>query len=324
MVSPVLAVFIVTLVVVLGVYWLLLERPEASERDKLRRRLKNVSVTAAVSAGGAALVRAEERLSNVPALDRLLKVFANFVEPVRLTIELSGLRVSVGAIVLSMAVCGAVAYLLVDRFLGVAWLAMFAAVFAMWIPWWYIRWAAKSRMEKFEEQFPEAIDHIARALRAGHALTTGLAMVGEEAPQPVAGEFKRLYDMQNFGMPLQEAMREFARRIPILDAKFFVTAVLTQRESGGNLAEVLDNLSSVIRDRFKVKRQVKVITAHARMSAVVLICLPPFLAVTIMFINPGHLAAMFSDPLGHYMLGGAAVLQVLGTLVIRKLVRLEY
>ncbi len=324
MIGSVLAVFVVTFVVVLGVYWLLLERPESNERDKLRRRLSRVNVAAAVSVAGVTLVRAEEKLSNVPFLDRILKTFASRVEPVRRTLELSGLKVNVGVVVLAMAVCGAVAYLLVGRLVGVAWLGLMAALLAMWIPWWYVRWAAKTRMEKFEEQFPEAVDHVSRALRAGHALTTGLSMVADEAPQPVAGEFRRLYDMQNFGMPLQEAMREFANRIPILDAKFFVTAVLTQRESGGNLAEVLDNLSSVIRDRFKVKRQVRVITAHARISALVLVCLPPCLAVTIMIINPGHLSAMFSDPLGHYMIGGAIVLQVLGTLVIRRLVQLEY
>jgi tight adherence protein B len=324
MLVSVLTVFVVTLVVVLGVYWLLLERPEASERDKLRRRLRNVNVTAAVSGGNVTLVRAEEKLSSMPLFDRLLHTFASVVEPVRRTIELSGLHVSVGAILLAMAVCGAGAFLLVQRLVGVLWLQVLAALVATCVPWWYIQWAAKARMAKFEEQFPEAIDQVARALRAGHALTTGLSMVADETPEPVAGEFKRLYDMQNFGMPLAEAMREFASRIPILDAKFFVTAVLTQRESGGNLAEVLDNLSHVIRERFKVKRQVRVITAHARMSALVLICLPPFLAVTIMFVNPGHLAAMFADPLGHYMLAGAIVLQLLGMVVIRRLVNLEY
>ena len=116
----------------------------------------------------------------------------------------------------------------------------------------------RSECSKFEEQFPEAIDLIARALRAGHAFTTGLALVAEEAPQPVAGEFRLLYDQQNFGMPLGDALKAFAERLPLLDARFFVTAVLTQRESGGNLSEILGNLANVIRERFKVKRQVRV------------------------------------------------------------------
>ena len=122
----------------------------------------------------------------------------------------------------------------------------------------FVRFKATRRMRKFEEQFPEAIDLIARALRAGHAFTTGLALVAEEAPQPVAGEFRLLYDQQNFGMPLGDALKAFAERLPLLDARFFVTAVLTQRESGGNLAEILGNLANVIRERFKVKRQVRV------------------------------------------------------------------
>ena len=125
--------------------------------------------------------------------------------------------------------------------------------------------------------FPEAIDLIARALRAGHALTTGLGMVADEIPAPVGQEFRRLYDEQNFGMSLPEAMRAMARRVPVLDARFFVTAVLTQREAGGNLSEVLDNLASVMRERFKMKRQVRVASAHGRISAWVLSCMPPAL-----------------------------------------------
>ncbi len=133
-----------------------------------------------------------------------------------------------------------------------------------------MRYKRTKRLQTFEEQFPEAIDLIARALRAGHALTTGLGMVADEIPAPVGEEFRRLYDEQNFGMSLPEAMRAMARRVPVLDARFFVTAVLTQREAGGNLSEVLDNLASVMRERFKMKRQVRVASAHGRMSAWIL------------------------------------------------------
>jgi tight adherence protein B len=179
-------------------------------------------------------------------------------------------------------------------------------------------------MRKFEEQFPEAIDLVARALRAGHALPTGLGMVADELKAPVGTEFRILYDEQNFGLTLTDALRNFARRIPVLDARFFVTAVLTQRETGGNLAEVLDNLGAVIRDRFKVKRQVRVLSAHGRITGWVLACLPPALGMATLIINPNHLGSLLGDPLGMKMIYTAIALQIGGTLIIRKLVDIEY
>ncbi len=142
-------------------------------------------------------------------------------------------------------------------------------------PFIVVRHFRAKRLEKFEEQFPESIELIARALRAGHAFPTGLQMVADEIPEPVGAEFKLVYDRQNFGMPMADALKGMAERVPVLDARFFVTAVLTQRETGGNLSEVLDNLASVIRDRFKVKRQVRVVTAHGRITGWILVSPPP-------------------------------------------------
>ena len=165
-------------------------------------------------------------------------------------------------------------------------LGMGAGLLVAFVPFIYVKHMKSRRLRKFEEQFPEAIDLIGRALRAGHAFTTGLAMAAEEIPEPVGEEFKLLYDRQNFGMPLPDAMRAFAARIPLIDARFFVTAVLTQRETGGNLGEVLDNLASVIRERFKVKRQVRVLTAHGRITGWILAGLPPSLAAAMFVIVP--------------------------------------
>jgi tight adherence protein B len=192
------------------------------------------------------------------------------------------------------------------------------------VPYLVVRFKATKRIRKFEEQFPDTIDLIARALRAGHAFTTGLALVAEEAPQPVSGEFRLLYDQQNFGMPLTEALKSFAERVPLLDARFFVTAVLIQRESGGNLAEILGNLANVIRERFKVKRQVRVTSAHGRITGWILSGLPPSLAAAFMVTSPNHIMTLVRDPLGINMIIGALVLQTIGTLIIRKLVQIEY
>ena len=153
-------------------------------------------------------------------------------------------------------------------------IALAVAPIASILPVLVVRWVANRRLAKFEEQFPEAIDLIARGLRAGHALTTALGMVAEEAPEPVRTEFRLLYDRQNFGMPLSDAFKSFAERVPLIDARFFATSVLTQRESGGNLGEVLDNLSALIRERFKLKRHVRAVSAHGRMTGWLLSMLP--------------------------------------------------
>ena len=160
------------------------------------------------------------------------------------------------------------------------------------------------RILKFEEQFPEALALISRALKAGHTFTTGLAMVAEEMPTPIGPEFKLLYDQQNYGMPLPDASRNSRGAVPLLDARFFVTAVLIQRESGGNLSEILDNIATVIRDRFRVKRQIRVISAHARMTGFVLVGVPPALALMLFLINPEHMGTLTGSPLGMKLIYG--------------------
>src|ERR1044071_4461062 len=141
---------------------------------------------------------------------------------------------------------------------------------------------------------------------------------------PIGPEYRVLYDQQNFGMPLPDALRLFAQRIPLLDARFFVTAVLIQRESGGNLSEVLDNLARVMRERFRVKRQMRVLSAHGRISGWVLVSLPPCLATMIFIISPESRELMFHDPLGQRLIIGAVVLQIIGTLIMRKIINIQY
>lgn len=149
-------------------------------------------------------------------------------------------------------------------------------------------------------------------------------MVADELPEPVGPEFRTLFDQQNYGMPIGEALRLFAGRIPVIDARFFVTAVMTQREAGGNLSEILDNLATVIRDRFQVKRQIRVISAHGRITGLVLTAVPPLLALALFVISPAHFSTLFTDPLGPRLILAAIVLQITGGLIIRKLVRITY
>lgn len=313
--------FVLVLGIIGGLYWAFVLRPELQEEAALQGRLKKAAPTGKLTK---ALVREPGRLSDVGVLDRVLARSGQVVTPLQRMIEQSGLKVTVGTLLLGSACAAALAFFLVFWLLNLPLVAAFIAAIAAFGPIAYVRRVRNKRMLTFEEQFPEAIDLLARALRAGHALTTGLSMVAEELPQPIAAEFKLLYDQQNFGMPLPQALKNFADRIPSLDARFFVTAVLTQREAGGNLSEVLDNLSSIIRDRFKLKRQVRVISAHGRITGWVLSILPTALALFIALTNPEKYRSFYTDPFGMQMIGFALVMQIIGVMIIRKIVRIEY
>ena len=313
----VLGVFIGVMAIVYGLYWLLVIR----EEEKFLQRLRPTDGSPERRLRG--FLKPEERLSSVAPIQAALEK-STLVGPLKMMLEQSGLTLNLGTFILLSACLGAAGYLLGFFVTGMLLVGIiFAAVFGA-LPYLYVRRARNARIYKFEEQFPEAIDLMGRALRAGHALPTGLSMVADEMPAPVGTEFRILYDEQNFGLNLSDAMRNFAARIPVLDAKFFVTAVLTQRESGGNLAEVLDNLSSVIRERFKVKRQIRVISAHGRITGTVLACLPPALAAVTLLLNRSYLGTLTGDPLGRQMIIAAIVLQIVGTLVMRKIINIEY
>jgi tight adherence protein B len=319
----VVATFVGILTIVLGAYWAFVVRFEQADEAALRKRLRP-QATKQGKEKQLGLLKPLQQLSNVEQFNAVLGRMGHFVGPLQRDITQSGVNITVGKLVLSSGCLALLVYLIVKAITYRSMFAAAAAVLAAFVPFMYVKHMKNKRLRKFEEQFPEAIDLIGRALRAGHAFTTGLTMVAEEIPKPVGEEFKLLYDRQNFGMPLPEAMKAFADRIPLIDARFFVTAVLTQRETGGNLGEVLDNLATVIRDRFRVKRQVRVLTAHGRITGWILAGMPPALACAMFVIAPGHMQMLINDPLGIQMIVGALTLQVMGTLIIRKLVDIPY
>jgi tight adherence protein B len=205
--------------------------------------------------------------------------------------------------------------------LAVGWIIGGAVGFAM--PFVFLRVKRKRRLAAFEEAFPEALDLIARALKAGHAFATGLKMVADEMPEPIGPEFRKTFDEQNFGLPLKDSLANLTVRIPLLDVRFFSTAVLIQRETGGNLSEILENLAHVVRERFKILRQVRVYTAHGRLTGYVLLGLPVFLAIALMFVNPEHMELLFRERMGHMMLGATVVMQTVGYFWIKQVVKIE-
>jgi tight adherence protein B len=319
----VILTFLLILGIVLGAYYAFVVRPERGERSTLIARLAKPKVATQLLKAGA-LERPVEKLSGVLAVQAVLSRAKGLSGPIERLIMQSGLQITVGTLVMASVLLGCVGYLAVKTLTHFTLLGLAAAPLLASIPCTFVRWKRTRRFGMFEEQFPEAVELMARALRAGHAFPTGILMVADEIPSPVGAEFKLLYDRQNFGMPLSDALKGMAERVPILDARFFTTAVLTQRETGGNLSEILDNLAAVIRDRFKVKRQVRAVTAHGRITGWILAGLPVALALVLSVVSPEYMKPMITEPLGIKMLGIGATMQVIGSLIIRKLVNIRY
>ena len=316
-----LITFALCFTVIYVTYWALVVRPEEQAVGRVRRRLSKDHVKVVRRSE---LLKQVEAMSAIGAVDAILKRGRSRTEKLQILIGQSGLRITVGTLLAGSLALGALVLFIAQRFNLWTSVAMGLGAVATFIPINVVKYMRTLRMRKFEEQFPEALDLLGRALRAGHAFTTGVEMVGKEMPDPIGPEFQILYDQQNYGMPLPDALKLFAERIPVLDARFFVTAVLIQRESGGNLSEVLDNLAGVMRERFRVKRQIRVISAHGRLTGWILVCLPPALAMVLFSINPETRQLMFTDPLGQQMMVAALVLQVIGTLIMRKIINVEY
>jgi len=311
--------FALILAVVLGTYWLLVIRPERRRAGRLRQRLL---VKVDRPADAPSIIRGAPDDPNTSALVRWHRRYA--VGSAERLIARAGLRLDPARLVAwtFTALPGVVG---IVKALHANWIvALCAGVLTPIVPYAYLRHAARRRLNAFEELFPEALDLMARALRGGHTLTTALAMVAEELADPVKSEFRALYEQNNYGLPLAQVLRALAARIPLMDVRFFVTAVITQRETGGNLAEVLDNLSTVTRDRFRVRRQIRVLTAQGRMTGWILALFPAVLVVVLFVFNPVQMRAFVADPAGRRMLEIAFVLQLVGSLAIRRIVHVEF
>jgi tight adherence protein B len=238
-------------------------------------------------------------------------------------IEQSGVSTTPAAVMVLSVICGATLGIAASMIVRFALLAVALVFIGATLPVLYLMQRRGSRRRRFEEQFPEALDLLSRALRAGHAFQSALGMVADELPDPVGTEFKKTFEQQNFGLPLTDALNELAARTRLLDVRFFVTAVTIQRETGGNLSEILDNLAEVVRERFKLLRQVRVHTAHGRFTGYVLLSLPAALGIALSFISADHMNTLFNHPLGRTMMVGAGVMQTIGYFWIRQVIKIE-
>jgi tight adherence protein B len=290
------------------------------DRKRLRRRLERLS---SEQNGGLALDIVRKRvLSGVPWLDALLSRTPG-MESIRRLLEQANSRYSVG-VFLSMSVLLALIGLLLGSlaFKNIIWQVFGAAVCGV-APFLYVSYQKHQRLLKFQRQLPEALDLIARALRAGHTFQVGLKMVGEEFADPMGTEFDKTLSEINFGASVTDALKNLARRVDCADLHFFVIAILIQRETGGNLAEIAENIAHLIRQRFELQDRVRALAAEGKLSAIILFALPFFLALALSVMNPKYLGVLFTDPVGRGMLGVAAVIMVIGALVIKKMIHIR-
>jgi tight adherence protein B len=264
----------------------------------------------------------EKHAGPLPVLDRFASGTSRGISLTR-WVDQSGVRISLSGLFLASLVSAFVFGFILASLskLSVGWII--GGGVGLILPFAYVKVKRTRRIRKFEETFPEALDLVSRALKAGHAFATGLKMVADEMEEPVGPEFRKTFDEQNFGLPLKDALANLTERIPILDVRFFATAVLIQRETGGNLSEILENLAHVVRERFKILRQVRVYTAHGRLTGYVLLALPAFLGVALMFINPEHMQLLFQHPIGHMLLIAAVIMQTVGYFWIKQVIKIE-
>jgi tight adherence protein B len=319
---PILIALLVSVVVALGAFALVSLFDQRSSRARIiKDRLAAVQKTPDQPVEDVALLR-DEQLSQIPALDGFLRR-SERISAIQVMLAQGDTNMRAGNFLALCAMISAVAGLAAFIWSGkgpVAWAAMLVGFL---LPYSYASYRRNKRFEKFEELFPEAIDTLARAVRAGHAFTTAIEMIASEVAEPVCGEFRKLYEEQKFGMPVRDALINLTERVPLVDVKFFVTAVMLQRETGGNLAEILDNLSYVIRERFKIQRQVRVYTAQGRLTMALLMGMPPVIVTVMLLIEPAFIRPLFSDPIGHTLLVAGITLQTIGYFVIRKIIKIQ-
>ena len=315
-------VFGATLGLITSGLYLFVRTPLA--RRKMGTRLASIQQMSAYGVGSleATLIH-KDLVSKMPALDRLLLQVPSLVR-LQLFIAQAGLELTVFSLLSISLFIGVLLFVLGVLLLSNAiLLPLFIAAFGSAVPILVIFIKRYRRLAKFEEQFPEAMDLLARAVRAGYAFTAGLELIAEELPNPLAGEFKTTYDQQNLGLPLRETLANLQVRVPLPDVYLFVSALQIQRDSGGNLAEILDKLSEVIRERFKLFRQVKTLTAEGRLTLYFLMGMPPIAGILFFVVNPDYMMPLLKDPAGHRLLGLAALSQFIGYLVIKKVVNLK-
>lgn len=267
-------------------------------------------------------IRRQELLSALPWLNRWLQA-TEFTPRLRLLLYQADLKWTVGAVLLMSVLSGLVGAYLAHLRTGAELFAVMVGVACGAAPFGYVYWKRSVRFSKFEQGLPEALDLMVSAIRAGHSFASAMGMVSKESPEPLRREFRQCFEEQNFGLELRTAMENLATRVPIHDVRVIVTAVLIQKESGGNITEILEKVAHVIREGFRLKRQIAVHTAQGRLTGWILSLLPAVLGVGLYLVNPEHMSLLWKHPTGLKITYAAVIMTAIGALIIRKIVRLR-
>lgn len=314
-------VFLSCLFITYAIY-LLVSRGSEAKRTRLNERLEEAIRTSAHSTDTDVQLAREELLSEIPWLNRvLLKLQAGTM--IKRMIDQADLQITVMLLVLFSLTAGVLAFFTTSMVSESYLLMTIFGILAAVLPFAHVAMTRKRRLQKFLQLLPDALDLMSRGIAAGHAFTESLHMVATEMPEPIATEFRKTYEQQNLGLSLKLALENLVHRVPLLDLRMFITAVLIQRETGGNLSELLEKVASTIRERFRILEDLKTLTLSSRWSAWLLCALPIFLAIYVTVMNAGYMDVMWRDPRGHKLIALAITMQILGMLMVRKIISIK-
>ncbi len=314
-------VFIACLFITYALY-LLSSRKSEARRARLDERLAEAIRSSTHSGDAEVQLAREELLSEIPWLNRSL-VKIELTSRIKRMIEQADLQITVMRLVLFSLTAGVLAFLAV-KMVSTSYLLMVVVGFiAGVLPFAHVAGKRRKRLKKFLQLLPDALDLMSRGVSAGHAFTEALHMVATEMPEPIATEFRKTYEEQNLGLSLKLALENLVQRMPLLDLRMCVTAILIQRETGGNLSELLEKVAYTIRERFRILEDLKTLTLSSRWSALLLCALPILLVIYISVMNPGYMEVMWRDARGHRLLALAAIMQVLGMVMVQRIMRIK-
>ena len=310
-----IAIFITTVLLIEGSYFAFqtLYNPQ---RKRIQRRLQALDPSQPID------IERRQVFSEVPFLNNLL-LKATWLQPLRHLMEQAHNPYSLGVFLLLSILLGLIGVLLGIVVLKNSLVTLLAAACLGLMPFGYVYWQKQQRLLKFQRQLPDALDLVARALKAGHSFMAGMKMVGDECTDPIGTEFDKTLDHINFGVVVPEALTQLAHRVHCLDLKFFVTSLILQRETGGNLAEIIENIGALIRQRFELQGRVRALAAEGKLSGIILVALPCLLGLALYASSPAYIALLFTDPIGQRMLGCAGVLMTLGAITIKRMIKIR-
>lgn len=302
--------------------YLIVTRKTAEQRAQVNQRLSDVLAFTADSPDPAVQIAREDLMSEIPLLNRLLSGLPTATK-LKLLIEQANLDLTVTKLLLFSGVAGLLGFLAASVVMPLLAFKLLVAALAACAPFLHVLYKRKKRLNQFLADLPEALELMSRALAAGHAFSETLKMISEEMRDPIAMEFCRTYEEQNLGLSTKLALENLAVRIPLLDLRICITAIQIQRETGGNLGEILERVAATIRERFRILEDLKTLTSQSRISAWVLCSMPIFIAIMMTVINPDYMSVLWNDPRGQKLVALAMAMQIMGMLMVRKIINIK-